>query len=121
MLTDGRIYVDDDGRETKAFNALDGVGMKMLMQAGITVAWITGSRAPAVMHRARALGVERVVQGAEDKLTPWEALRGELELPAARLRAHRRRSSRRAGVRPLRIRRSGAARAAVRARAARTS
>ena len=37
---------------------------------------------PAVMHRARALGVQRVVQGAEDKVTPWEALRGELELPA---------------------------------------
>src|SRR4030095_11324653 len=73
VLTDGRIYVDDDGRETKAFNALDGVGMKMLMRAGIAVAWITGSNAPAVMHRARALGVARVVQGAEDKVTPWES------------------------------------------------
>ena len=83
VLTDGRIYVDDDGRETKAFNALDGVGMKMLMRAGITVAWITGSSAPAVMHRARTLGVSRVVQGAEDKVTPWESLRSELALPAA--------------------------------------
>ncbi len=83
VLTDGRIYVDDDGREIKAFNALDGVGMKMLMRAGITVAWITGSSAPAVMHRARTLGVARVVQGAEDKVTPWEALRSELALPAA--------------------------------------
>jgi len=81
VLTDGRIYVDDSGRETKAFSALDGVGLKLLMQAGITIAWITGSRAPAVMHRARALGIERVIQGAEDKLTPWEALRGELDLP----------------------------------------
>jgi 3-deoxy-D-manno-octulosonate 8-phosphate phosphatase (KDO 8-P phosphatase) len=83
VLTDGRIYVDDDGRETKAFNALDGVGMKMLMRAGITVAWITGSSAPAVMHRARTLGVARVVQGAEDKVTPWESLRSELALPAS--------------------------------------
>jgi 3-deoxy-D-manno-octulosonate 8-phosphate phosphatase (KDO 8-P phosphatase) len=83
VLTDGRILVDDDGRETKSFSALDGVGLKMLMRAGITVAWITGSNAPAVMHRARALGVGRVVQGAEDKLTPWEALRGELSLPTA--------------------------------------
>jgi 3-deoxy-D-manno-octulosonate 8-phosphate phosphatase (KDO 8-P phosphatase) len=84
VLTDGRIYVDDDGREFKAFNALDGVGLKMLMHAGITVAWITGSTAPAVMHRARSLGVARVVQGAQDKLTPWEALRRELALsPAA--------------------------------------
>jgi 3-deoxy-D-manno-octulosonate 8-phosphate phosphatase (KDO 8-P phosphatase) len=84
VLTDGSIYVDDDGRETKAFNALDGVGMKMLMRAGITVAWITGSSAPAVMHRARALGVAHIVQGAEDKVTPWESLRSELALaPAA--------------------------------------
>ena len=83
VLTDGRIYVDDDGRETKSFNALDGVGMKMLMRAGITVAWITGSSAPAVMHRARALGVTRIAQGAEDKITPWEALVSELALPPA--------------------------------------
>ena len=60
VLTDGRIFVDDDGRETKAFNSLDGIGLKMLINAGIAVAWITGSRAPAVLHRARALGVERV-------------------------------------------------------------
>jgi 3-deoxy-D-manno-octulosonate 8-phosphate phosphatase (KDO 8-P phosphatase) len=83
VLTDGRIYVDDTGRESKAFNALDGVGLKLLMRAGITIAWITGSRAPAVMHRARALGIDRVIQGAEEKLSPWEAMRGELALPAA--------------------------------------
>jgi 3-deoxy-D-manno-octulosonate 8-phosphate phosphatase (KDO 8-P phosphatase) len=81
VLTDGSIYVDDTGRETKAFNALDGVGLKMLMRAGVTIAWITGSNAPAVKHRARSLGIERVIQGAEDKLTPWETLRGELGLP----------------------------------------
>ena len=84
VLTDGRIYVADDGRESKAFNALDGVGIRMLMRAGIAVAWITGSSAPAVSHRARSLGVARVVQGTEDKLTPWESLRSELGLsPAA--------------------------------------
>jgi 3-deoxy-D-manno-octulosonate 8-phosphate phosphatase (KDO 8-P phosphatase) len=83
VLTDGRIFVGDDGRELKAFNALDGVGLRMLMRAGITVAWITGSSAPAVAHRARHLGVHRVVLGADDKLTPWEALRDELALPAA--------------------------------------
>jgi 3-deoxy-D-manno-octulosonate 8-phosphate phosphatase (KDO 8-P phosphatase) len=62
---------------------LDGVGLKLLMKAGVAVAWITGSNAAAVMHRARGLGITRVVQGAEDKLTPWEALRGELGLPSA--------------------------------------
>jgi 3-deoxy-D-manno-octulosonate 8-phosphate phosphatase (KDO 8-P phosphatase) len=81
VLTDGRIFVGDDGRELKAFSVLDGVGLKMLMRAGITVAWITGSNAPAVTHRARALGVHRILQGAEDKLTPWEALTRELGVP----------------------------------------
>jgi 3-deoxy-D-manno-octulosonate 8-phosphate phosphatase (KDO 8-P phosphatase) len=83
VLTDGRIYVTDEGRELKAFHVLDGVGLKLLMQAGIAVAWITGSNAPAVRHRARGLGVARVVQGADDKLAPWEALRAELDLPEA--------------------------------------
>ena len=83
VLTDGRIYCDDDGREMKAFSSLDGVGIKMLASAGITVAWITGSNAPSVTHRARMLGVSRVVLGASDKLAPWEALRGELLLPPA--------------------------------------
>lgn len=83
VLTDGRLYYGDDGIEMKAFCALDGVGIKMLAEAGIAVAWITGSNAPSVAHRAHALGVVRLVQGAEDKLAPWEALRGELGFPPA--------------------------------------
>jgi 3-deoxy-D-manno-octulosonate 8-phosphate phosphatase (KDO 8-P phosphatase) len=81
VLTDGRLYYGDDGREMKAFSSLDGVGIKMLAGAGVTVAWITGSNAPAVVHRAKALGVARLLQGTEDKLTPWERVRAELDLP----------------------------------------
>jgi 3-deoxy-D-manno-octulosonate 8-phosphate phosphatase (KDO 8-P phosphatase) len=80
VLTDGRIYVDDDGRETKAFHALDGVGLSLLARAGIVVAWITGSPAPAVLHRARRLGVRHVLQDVHDKLAAWHALRQELGL-----------------------------------------
>ncbi len=80
VLTDGRVYMDDDGRESKAFYALDGVGLKLLADAGIAVAWITGSSAPAVVHRARLLGVEHVIQNAYDKLTPWRALAAKLAL-----------------------------------------
>jgi 3-deoxy-D-manno-octulosonate 8-phosphate phosphatase (KDO 8-P phosphatase) len=83
VLTDGRLWYGDDGRETKAFHSLDGVGLKMLAGAGVAIAWITGSNAPAVAHRARALGVVRLIQGTEDKLAPWEALRRELGLPPA--------------------------------------
>ena len=37
VLTDGSIIYDDDGRETKIFNAKDGLGIKLVMQAGIKV------------------------------------------------------------------------------------
>jgi 3-deoxy-D-manno-octulosonate 8-phosphate phosphatase (KDO 8-P phosphatase) len=83
VLTDSRIYVDDQGREFKAYSAVDGQGLKMLLHAGIEVGWITGSKAPGVTHRARTLGVRHVIQGAEDKVTPWERLRASLGLPAA--------------------------------------
>jgi 3-deoxy-D-manno-octulosonate 8-phosphate phosphatase (KDO 8-P phosphatase) len=68
VLTDGRIYVDDHGHE--------------LARAGIVVAWITGSAAPAVTHRAQQLRIPHVVLDAHDKLTPWERLRGELGVAA---------------------------------------
>ena len=80
VLTDGRIYVDDHGHEFKAFSALDGVGLHMLARAGIVVAWITGSAAPAVAHRAQQLRIPHLVTDAHDKLTPWERLRADLGL-----------------------------------------
>ena len=83
VLTDGRIYVDDHGHEFKAFCALDGVGLNLLARAGITVAWITGSNAPAVAHRARQLGITHLIMGVADKLQPWEALRKSLGFAAA--------------------------------------
>ncbi len=83
VLTDGRIYVDDDGREAKAFSALDGVGIHMLADAGVVVAWITGSDAPAVMHRARQLNVKHVIMKAGDKVAPWRKLIAELRVEPA--------------------------------------
>ena len=80
VLTDGRIYVDDQGHELKAFSALDGVAMHRLAGAGIIVAWITGSTAPAVTYRAERLRIPHLVLDAHDKLVPWERLRGELGL-----------------------------------------
>ncbi len=82
VLTDGRIYVDDLGHESKAFHALDGVGLNLLARAGIAVAWITGSAAPAVTHRARRLGIAHVILDAADKVPPWESLRAQLGIAA---------------------------------------
>ena len=78
VLTDGKLYYADDGSEMKAFSALDGLGLKMLQQSGVVVAWITGSSAPAIAKRARDLSIAHVIMNADDKLTPWEKLRAEL-------------------------------------------
>lgn len=83
VLTDGRIVIDDTGRESKAFHALDGVGFKRLAAAGVTVAWITGSASASVEHRARMLGIADLVRGADDKLPAWERLRTSLGLEPA--------------------------------------
>ena len=80
VLTDGKIYVDDLGHEMKAFSSLDGVAMHLLGNAGIVVAWITGSPAPAVEHRARRLNVKHVMLDIADKLEAWSALRTQLDI-----------------------------------------
>lgn len=82
VLTDGRLYVTEDGRELKAFCALDGVGLKRCAELGIAIAWISGSAAPAIGHRARHLGIEHLALGVEDKLGPWQRLCAELGVAA---------------------------------------
>ncbi len=74
VLTDGRLYFNNQGDEFKAFNTLDGHGIKMLQKSGVKVGIITGRRSDLVARRARDLGIEILVQGREDK---WTAL-GEI-------------------------------------------
>src|SRR5260370_30672464 len=83
VLTDGKLYYADDGSEMKAFSTLDGLGLKMLHEAGIVVAWITGSSAPAVTKRAKHLSVAHVVLSAENKLAPCARVRAELGMAFA--------------------------------------
>jgi 3-deoxy-D-manno-octulosonate 8-phosphate phosphatase (KDO 8-P phosphatase) len=78
VMTDGTLYYTDAGSELKGFNTLDGLGLKLLMQAGIEVAIITGRRAPCVEARAANLGIHRLYQGVEDKLGTLCALLAEL-------------------------------------------
>lgn len=83
VLTNGRVYVAENGSELKAYSTLDGLGVKWLLRSGVEVAWITGSDAGAVAQRAAMLGVQRVHQGAEDKLEVWQRLCAALELEPA--------------------------------------
>jgi 3-deoxy-D-manno-octulosonate 8-phosphate phosphatase (KDO 8-P phosphatase) len=68
VLTDGRIYISERGEEFKAFSTLDGHGLKLLAQAGITPVVITGRDSAAVHRRVAELGIQHAVFGASDKL-----------------------------------------------------
>ena len=68
VLTDGRIYIGERGEEFKAFNTLDGHGLKLLALGGITPIVITGRDSPAVRRRVADLGIAHAVYGAHDKL-----------------------------------------------------
>jgi 3-deoxy-D-manno-octulosonate 8-phosphate phosphatase (KDO 8-P phosphatase) len=74
VMTDGTLYLADDGQEFKGFNSLDGHGLKMLKASGVELAIITGRSSRVVEHRAKNLGIEIVHQGAHDKLAVYEAL-----------------------------------------------
>ena len=67
VLTDGGLYMAGDGEQIKRFNTLDGHGLKLLQQAGITPAVITGRDSPALRARLRALGITHAHFGTEDK------------------------------------------------------
>ena len=67
VLTDGGLYISEQGETIKRFNTLDGHGLKMLQKAGITPAVITGRDSPALRARLQALGIIHAHFGTEDK------------------------------------------------------
>ncbi len=80
VLTDGALYLTDAGEEMKRFHTLDGLGLKLLAEAGVALALITGRSSRVVAKRAAELGITHLFQGAEDKLAILEGLRARLGL-----------------------------------------
>lgn len=81
IMSDGKLYFSARGDELKAFNILDGLGLKQLMAAGITVAVITGRQSPLTEKRMRDLGIPHLMQGREDKKIALEELVQTMNLP----------------------------------------
>ena len=78
VLTDGRLFIGEQGESFKAFHVLDGQGLKLLMQGGIVPLIVTGRDSPAVRRRAWEMGVElRFVTGSgpAGRVTPEDVQR----------------------------------------------
>lgn len=74
VFTNGKIYLDDEGIETKAFYVPDGLGIKLLQKAGIESAIISGRNAKGVSIRMEELGIKHVFQGNVNKTPVYEKL-----------------------------------------------
>lgn len=80
VLTDGKLFFDEQGREYKSFNTKDGHGFKMLHGSGVDIAIISGRQSHSVSVRMANLGVKHVFQGQEDKTIAFKALCEKLSL-----------------------------------------
>ena len=80
VLTDGKIYITDDGSEYKGFHSRDGIGIKLLMKSGIEIGLISGRESLSVNRRMELLGVTHVYQNIQDKLQKLKELQAELNL-----------------------------------------
>jgi 3-deoxy-D-manno-octulosonate 8-phosphate phosphatase (KDO 8-P phosphatase) len=68
VLTNGEIIYTDAGREIKAFNVKDGLGIRLLLNAGVQVGIVTGRSSDALLHRCADLGIELIYDGIQKKV-----------------------------------------------------
>ena len=67
VLTDGSIIYDDNNVETKIFSVKDGLGIRLLMEAGINLCIATGRSSNALNNRCKNLGIVHIFDGVSDK------------------------------------------------------
>lgn len=80
VLSDGLIYMGNNGEELKTFHVQDGYGIRCLLTSDIDVAIITGRKSKIVQDRADVLGIKHCYQGQSNKLIAFQTLLNDLNL-----------------------------------------
>lgn len=80
VLTDGGVYVFEDGTEFRRFNIKDGLGLRRVLETGIQVAIISASVNQAIVNRAEKLGISEVFLGSRNKVETLQHLCQRLNL-----------------------------------------
>ncbi len=78
VMTDGGLYYDASGLTIKRFDVQDGIGIRLLQEAGVELAVISGMNTPCVHRRLDDLGITRFQGGHLSKAGILENMRGEL-------------------------------------------
>jgi len=85
VLTDGNITYSDSGEQIKSFNSRDGLGMRLLMDAGIRVGIITGRKSKALEYRCENLGITLLFDGIRDKSKALDKITSQTGIPAKKI------------------------------------
>ena len=80
VLTDGKLFFDQEGNEYKCFHARDGHGIKLLRQSGVEIAVISGRKSKTVELRMKNLGIELIYQGHEHKVAAFNEIIEKLDI-----------------------------------------
>lgn len=74
VMTDGGIIYTDSGEQVKVFNSRDGLGIRLLQNAGIPVGIVTGRASEVLRHRCRNLNIDLLFDGIVDKASVLEEI-----------------------------------------------
>ncbi|MBR9813805.1 HAD-IIIA family hydrolase [bacterium] len=85
VMTDGKLYLGPNGQELKTMSVRDGLGLKLLQQAGVEIAVISGRPSQAVIVRLNALGITRIHMHVKDKVPFYEQLLADLGISDAQV------------------------------------
>ena len=80
VLTDGGLWFDAEGQLSKRFDVRDGLGIRLLQQAGLQIAFLSGGQGGATEVRARQLGINHCLVGIKDKPAALTALQNHVEV-----------------------------------------
>ena len=78
VLTDGGLWFDAAGQLSKRFDVRDGLGIRLLQQAGLHIAFLSGGQGGATEVRARQLGINHCLVGIKDKPAALTGLQQQL-------------------------------------------
>ena len=83
VLTDGGLWFDPNGHMLKRFDVRDGLGIRLLQQEGLQLAFLSGGQGGATEVRARQLGISHCLIGIKDKPACLERLQTALAVTPA--------------------------------------
>lgn len=79
VLTDGGLWFDPSGHLQKRFDVRDGLGIRLLQEAGFTIAFLSGGEGGATEVRARQLGIKHCLIRIKNKADALENLQKQLK------------------------------------------